>query len=64
LLQRHARAGADRAYWLTCVQGWCRGRVTLADAHTPKALREALLQQLQTMEEAAELSPGTVSRLR
>lgn len=64
LLQRHARAGADQAYWLTCVQGWCRGRVTLADAHTPKALREALLQQLQTMEEAAELSPGTVSRLR
>lgn len=64
LLERYTRAEAGGEDWLRRVQGWCAAHATLADTHTPKALREALLQQLQTMEQAAELSPGTVSRLR
>ncbi|WP_347905352.1 hypothetical protein [Pseudomonas purpurea] len=64
LLRRRDQATTDVAHWRERIGRWCDAGYPLVDPQTPRALREALLQRLQVLEGAGELSPGTMKRLR
>jgi HEAT repeat protein len=63
LLERFARSSSDSAYWLERVSAWCDEQYTLVDPQTPKAVRDALLMQVQQLEGGELLPPGTSRRL-